>query len=75
MHRSGSAASLLLMPVLNGLGHLAPAIGASWATVGGPIVDLPVLSAIFSLNVVVDSTFLLRTYSVLATPKRLGLKT
>ncbi|KAI1845376.1 hypothetical protein JX266_008471 [Neoarthrinium moseri] len=49
--------SLVLLPTANALGHLAPAIGASWAAIGRRIWDYPVLMLLFSVHTLLDIGF------------------
>ncbi|KAF3005525.1 hypothetical protein E8E14_004191 [Neopestalotiopsis sp. 37M] len=53
--RADLFSSLVLLPVANALGHLGPAIGASWAIVGRPIWDYPILILLFSVHSLADS--------------------
>lgn len=50
--------SLVILPTANALGHLAPAIGGSWAAVGLPTWDYPVLILLFSVHALLDSKIL-----------------
>lgn len=54
-YRRNVAQSLVFLPLVNGIGHLPPAIGGAWAAVGERRVDYPVLLLLFSVHMLVDS--------------------
>ena len=53
--RNDLFSSLILLPIANACGHLAPAIGSSWAAVGMPLLDYPVIVLLFSVHTLLDS--------------------
>lgn len=54
-YRLNAFLSLVLLPLANATGHLAPGVGALWAAVGRPLVDYPVLLLTFSVHTLIDS--------------------
>ena len=48
-------AGIILLPLLNGLGHLPPALGGTWAALGTRKLNPPVLVLLFSVHGLVDS--------------------
>ena len=53
-YRENLILSIGLLPILTGLGHLAPSLGGAMAAVGKPVLDLPVLTMTCSSTVLVD---------------------
>jgi len=55
-HDSTVVVSLIfVLPLLNGLMHLPPAIGAIWTALGRKFeLDVPVLSLLFAIHVLID---------------------
>ena len=48
-------ASTFILPLLNGVMHLPPAVGAIWTALGRQdVVDLPVLLLLFAIHVLID---------------------
>jgi hypothetical protein len=56
-YRTRVFSSLVIFPVVNALGHLAPAIGASWAAAGRPIWDVGVLVLLLCVHILLDSGY------------------
>ena len=57
LFRAQLFSSLVILPTANALGHLAPAIGASWAAVQTRIWDNHVLALLFSVHALLDSPY------------------
>ncbi|ETS74864.1 hypothetical protein PFICI_13348 [Pestalotiopsis fici W106-1] len=53
--RADLFSSLVILPTANALGHLMPAVGASWATTGALVWDYPILILLFSVHTLLDS--------------------
>ena len=53
-------AVVFVLPLLNGLMHLPPAVGATWCALGRhDVFDIPVLLMLFALHVLIDGMWII----------------
>lgn len=57
-YRDNQFISLIFLPLLTGIGHLAPSIGAARAMMGEWYLDWPVLIATSTITAFIDGQFL-----------------
>ncbi|KAI9758074.1 MAG: hypothetical protein M4579_003205 [Chaenotheca gracillima] len=70
IYREDAILSLGLLPLLTGLGHLAPSLGGAWAALERPYVDVPCLIMTSTIASIVDAYDKYKDTPLAARPRR-----